>query len=191
LAMRLATALGVALLLAATSQVLSELVRLPVLAVNNASSPYRPIWTGYLTATHAPLGWVWKRHDALAERRAIWQAEGNMLTAPCQTHTIILTNDETAQLFSRLYAGGVPVEAHREGSDDIYGRVGGQRNKIMLYLAKTTRWPEDAVALILADPAYDDYRLYQDPYSLSKYDVTPIPPDRQAQFGCPEPIPRG
>ena len=159
LAMRLAAALGVALLLAAASQLLSELVRLPVLAVNNANSPYRPIWTGYLTASHAPLGWVWKRHDALAERRAIWQAEGNMLTTPCQTHTIILTNDETAQLFSRLYAGGVPVEARRQGSDDIRGRVGVQQRKIMLYLAKTTRWPKDTVALILADPAYNDYRL--------------------------------
>jgi hypothetical protein len=189
LAMRRVATLGVALLLAAANQVLAEVVRLPVLATNNASSPYRPIWTGYLTATHAPLGWVWKRHDALAERRAIWQAEGNLLTTPCQTYTIILTNDETAQLFSRLYAGGDPVEARREGPDDIRGLVGVQRSKIMLYLAKTTRWPEDAVALILGDPAYNDYRLYQDPYSMSKYDVTPIPPDRQAQFGCPEPAP--
>jgi hypothetical protein len=186
LAMRRVAALGVALLLAAASQALAEAVRLPVLAMNDASSPYRPIWTGYLTATHVPLGVVWKRHDALAERRALWQAEGDMLAMPCQTHTVILTIAETAQLFSRLYAGGVPVEAHREGSDDILGRVAGQRSKVMLYLAKPTRWPEDAVA-ILADPAYKDYKLYQDPYSLSKYDVTPIPPDRQAKFGCPEP----
>jgi hypothetical protein len=188
LAMRRVAALGVALLLAAANQVLAEVVRLPVLAMNDASSPYRPIWTGYLTATHAPLGWVWKRHDALAERRAIWQAEGNMLATPCQTQTVVLTN-ETAQLFSRLYAGGVPVEARREGFDDIRGRVGVRRSKIMLYLEKETRWPEDAAALILADPAYNDYKLYQDPYSLSKYDVTPIPPARQAQFGCPDPAP--
>ena len=132
---------------------------------------------------------VWKRHGALAERRALWQAEGDMLAMPCQARTVILTADETAQLFSRLYARGVPVEARREGFDDIRGRVGGQRGKVMLYLAKPVRWPEDAVALVLADSAYNDYKLYQDPYSLSKYDVTPIPPARQAQFGCPEPTP--
>jgi hypothetical protein len=181
LAMQRFAALGVVLLLAAANQVLAEVVRRPVLAVNNATSPYRPIWTGYLTATNAPLGWVWKRHEVLAERRAIVQAEGNMLTTPCQAHTIILTNDDTAQLFSRPYAGGVPVEGRREGSDDIRARV---ENHIILYLAKPTRWPEDAVALILADPAYNDFKLHQDPYSMAKYDVAPIPPDRQAQFGC-------
>jgi hypothetical protein len=95
-------ALGVALLLAGTSQVLAEAVRLPLLAANAANSAYLPIWTGYLTATHAPIGWVWQRHNALAKRRALWNAEGNMLAAPCQTHTLVFTDDGTAQLFTRL-----------------------------------------------------------------------------------------
>jgi len=188
LAMRRVVALGVALLLGAANQVLAEIVRLPVLAANDARSPYRPIWTGYLTSTHAPLGWEWRRHDALAKRHALWQAEGNMLATPCQPRTIILT-DETSELASRLYAGSTPVEAHRERFDDIRARLGVQRSKIILELQKAAMWPEDPVALILADPAYDDYKLYQDPYTLSKYDRTPIPPDRQAQFGCRDPAP--
>jgi hypothetical protein len=188
LALRQVAALGIAVLLGAANQVLAEIVRLPLLAANDASSPYLPIWTGYLTATHAPLGWVWKRHDTLAERRVLWQTEGNMLTTPCQNHTIILT-DETAQLASRLYAGGVPIEAHREKADDIGVRLSGHRSKTMLYVEKTAMWPRDAVAVFLADPAYNDYKLYQDPYTMSKYDATPIPPARQAQFGCPDPAP--
>ena len=87
----------------------------------DARSPYRPIWTGYLTATHAPLGIFWKRHEALADRRALWQAEGDMLTTPCQSHTIILT-DETAQLFSPFYAGGASVKAQRVRADDMFER---------------------------------------------------------------------
>ena len=174
-------------MLAAASQVLAEVVRLPLLTANAASSPYRPIWTGYLTTTHVPVGFVWKRHDALARRRALWNAEGDVLATPCQTHTIVLTDDETAHLFTRLYAGNASIRARREGFDDIRGVVGRDGDKVMLYIAKTPRWPDDPVGLILADPAYNDYKLFQDPYSMSKYDVTPIPSDRLAQFGCPKP----
>lgn len=188
LAMRRVAALGVALLLGAANQVLAEAVRLPLMAAQNAHSPYQPIWKGYLTATHAPLGWEWRRHEALAERRVLWQAEGNMLTTPCQTHTMIFT-DEGAQLFSRLYAGGVPVEAHRLRVDGMRTRLGVRRGKTFLEVQKMNTWPNDPVALVLADPAYNDYRLFEDPYTMSKYDRTPIPPDRQARFGCPDPAP--
>lgn len=174
-------ALGLALLLAGASQVLAEVVRVPLLAANAAASPYRPVWTGYQTASHAPVGFVWQRHDALSERRSVFSAEGNRLATPCQGRTIILTNDETAQFASRLYAGGIPVQASREGFDDIRATVEG---KVILYVAKPPRWPGDAAEQILSDPAYNDYKLAQDPYSISKYDTAPIPPDRQAQFGC-------
>lgn len=174
-------ALGVALLLAGTSQVLAEAMRQPLLTANAASSPYRPIWTGYQTATHAPIGLVWKRHHALSQRRLLWNALGNLLATPCQTHTVVLTDDDTAQLASRLYASGRPVQARREGFDDIRAVVGG---KVILYIAKTPRWPDDAAGLILSDPAYRGYKLVQDPYSISKYDAVSIPPDRQARFGC-------
>jgi hypothetical protein len=111
-----------------------------------------------------------------------------MLTTPCQTHTMIFT-DEGAQLFSRLYAGGVPVEAHRLRVDGMRTRLGVRRGKTFLEVQKMNTWPNDPVALVLADPAYNDYRLFEDPYTMSKYDRTPIPPDRQARFGCPDPAP--
>jgi hypothetical protein len=186
LPMRRVVALGVVVLLTGASQVLAEAVRLPLLAANDGRSSVRPVWTGYLTATHAPLGFFWKRHDALAQRRALWQAEGNKLITPCQSHTIVLTG-ETAQLFSRLYAGGTKVEAQRVSADDIFGRVGAARAITVLALQEVTIWPNDPVATIVADPAYKDYKLYQDPYTLSVYDRTPIPPDRQAKFGCAAP----
>jgi hypothetical protein len=105
-----------------------------------------------------------------------------MLAAPCQTHTLVFTDDGTAQLFTRLYVRDVPVAARREGFDDILGTVRG--DKVMLYIAKAPRWPDDPVGLILADSTFNDYKLVQDPYSMSKYDATAIPPERQAMFGC-------
>jgi hypothetical protein len=62
------------------------------------------------------------------------------------------------------------------------GTVGG--DKVMLYKAKAPRWPDDPVCLILADSTFNDYKLVQDPYSMSKYNATAIPPERQAMFGC-------
>jgi hypothetical protein len=73
------------------------------------------------------------------------------------------------------------------GADDIFGWVGAARAITVLALQEVTIWPNDPVATIVADPAYKDYKLYQDPYTLSVYDRTPIPPDRQAKFGCAAP----
>ena len=174
--------IGAAFLLGAANQVLGEAVRLPLIAANEANSAYRPIWTGYQTTTLVPLGWEWKRHEALVQRRELWQAEGDKLTMPCQPYTLVLS-DVTAQLASRLYAGQSPIKAERPAADDILVTLGGPDRTIWHY-SKSMRWPEDSVALILKDPTYRQYKLYQDPYTMSAYDRTSIPPDRQAQFGC-------
>ena len=41
-------------------------------------------------------------------------------------------------------------------------------------------WPQDPIALILADPELNDYRIFQDPYSRSADDKTQVPADRVA-----------
>ncbi|MDR3533056.1 MAG: hypothetical protein P4L90_21165 [Rhodopila sp.] len=203
------TALCVAIGIGAANQVLAEVARLPLLRVNEAQSPYLPVPTEYPTATHANLGWEWRRHAALVERRARWQAFGEELLTSCDTHVIVLS-DEVEQLFSRLYAGGTPVEARRlridvdtgavpinpalrqdahailvgEGATRLTGLIGVRRGKTFIMLEKSHLWPADAVAAIMANPAYAEYKLIADPYTLSKYDKTPIPADRAPRFGC-------
>jgi hypothetical protein len=176
-------ALSIAVLLGVADQVLAELARPTLLAANEAHSPYRPVWPGYQTATHANLGWEWKRHAALVERRALWQALGNELATSCSNHTLVLS-DEGEQLFSRLYAGGVPVQARRITIGPMGGIEGIRRGKTFIVMEKMHAWPQDPLAIILADPAYKDYKLLEDPYSMSIFDKTPVPPDRAATFGC-------
>jgi hypothetical protein len=183
LALRRWVALAIVVLLGAANQVAAEAVRLPLLHADEARSPYRTIWPGYQTATHANLGWEWTRHEALVRRRALWQALGNELPTACQAHTMIFT-DEGEQLFSRLYAGGVPVQAKPVQIDGFFGIEGVRRGKTFIALQKMNGWPKDAVATILADPAYADYKLVNDPYTMSVYDKTAIPADRAAKFGC-------
>ncbi|HXT77938.1 MAG TPA: hypothetical protein VN702_00095 [Acetobacteraceae bacterium] len=165
------------------NHVLAELARPPLVRINEAHSPYIPVPEPYRFTTHANLGWFWQRHAALVNRRAQWDAFGEKIKTSCDPHTLIFS-DEGEQLFSRLYAGGVPVQAERWQVGPFFGLKGVRQGKTFIILAKMNGWPDDAVAAVLADHALDDYRLAEDPLTMSKYDRTPIPADRAARFGC-------
>jgi hypothetical protein len=201
--------LGVALAIGVANQVLAEVMRPALLRVNEAESPYLPVPTHYATATHANLGWEWRRHEALVERRQRWDEFGAKLRTICDAHVIVLS-DEVEQLFSRLYAGRTPVEARRirigvetsspplfpslfrdpemiivgSGASSLTGLIGKWHDKTFVMLEKSHLWPADAVAVIMADQRYADYKLIADPYTMSKFDKTGIPADRAPRFGC-------
>jgi hypothetical protein len=202
-------ALSVALTIGVANRVLAEAARPALLRINQAHSPYHPVPTAYPTATHANLGWEWRRHAALVEKRERWQAFGNGLLTSCDPHLIVLS-DEIEQLFSRLYANRTSVEANRIGIDvdtgtsplnpamrqdahailvghgdsKLTGLIGVRHGKTFIMLEKSHFWPADPVAALLAMPKYADYKLVADPYTLSIYDKTAIPPERAAHFGC-------
>ena len=202
-------ALAVALGIGIANQVLAEAARPTLLRANEARSPYLPVPTDYPITTHANLGWEWRRHAALVEKRARWEAFGEKLRTTCDSNVMVLS-DEVEQLLSRLYAGGTPVKANRiridvetgmtplnptlnqdvhtvvvgEGATRLTGMMAVTRDKTFIILEKSHLWPADAVATILADPAYDQYKLVADPYTLSKFDKTPVPIDRTSRFGC-------
>nr|WP_294551767.1 hypothetical protein [uncultured Rhodopila sp.] len=214
LAGRLATgrlaALGIALGIGVANQVLAEGARPALLRINEAHSPYLPVPSDYPTTTHANLGWEWRRHAALVDKRERWQALGETLRTSCDTHLIVLS-DESEQLFSRLYAGGTPVKANRfifavdtgtspinqalrsdrntvvvgEGDSKLTGFIGVIGPRTFIIVEKSHIWPGDAVAEILKNPAFADYKIVTDPYTLSKFDKTSVPDDRAAHFGCP------
>ncbi|HBK08849.1 MAG TPA: hypothetical protein DDZ81_23835 [Acetobacteraceae bacterium] len=178
-----ATVYGLVTALVVGNQVLAEVARPALLRANRAHSPYLPLHDAYETTTHANIGWFWQHHAALIARRERWQAFGDMISTSCDPHTIIFS-DENPQLFSRLYAAGPPVTA----DEYWYGRFAVKRavrnGKDFLILEKMNGWPDDAVAAVLADPALRDYKLVEDPWTMSKYDRTPIPASREATFGC-------
>jgi hypothetical protein len=165
------------------NHVLAELVRPLLLRVNEAHSPYLPSQDIYQTTTHANIGWFWQRHAALIARRERWQALGDRISTSCDSHTLALT-DEGPHLFTRLYASGVPVKANVFTLAGFFGIHGVRDGKDFIVMEKMNGWPDDAVATVLADPALNAYHLVEDPWTMSKYDRTPIPPNRAASFGC-------
>jgi hypothetical protein len=202
-------ALGIALAIGAGNQVMAEVVRPTLVRINQAASPYIPAPEAYPTATHANLGWEWRRHAALLQRRLEWNALGDKIRTSCDARNIVLS-DEYEQIFSRLYVNGTPVEANRinipvkadtegtagdtkdrvhlalvgKGDLRLPGAIGTRDGKTFVMVEKAHAWPADAVAAILANPAYNDYKIIADPYTMSRYDKVPIPADRQPHFGC-------
>lgn len=183
LALRFVLALVTVLGLIAANQVLSEAARPTLLRINAARSPYRSPPEFYNTFTNAPLGWFSQHHTALEYRLVRWKAFGDMVATACDAN-IVVFSDKSEQIFSRLYAGGAPVQASARYIRGFLAFSGGRGPHRFVFIYKTTGWPKDAVATMLADPNFDDYQLYADPYLPSIYDRTAIPVSRLARFGC-------
>ncbi|MGH6834365.1 MAG: hypothetical protein ACREC9_02225 [Methylocella sp.] len=165
------------------NQVLSEAVRPTLLLMHAARSPYRRPPEPHDTFTMAPVGWSWQHHAALEARLLQWKALGDMVATSCDTYTAIFS-DQSEQIFSRLYAREASVRASVILIDGFLGLSGAHGARQYVFISKMTGWPKDAVAAVLADPSFDNYRLYADPYLPSIYDRTDIPPSRLARFGC-------
>lgn len=181
-----AAGFGSVLALVVVNHALAELARPLLLHENEMHSPYLPTNDAYQTTTHANIGWFWQRHAALIARRERWQAFGDRAMTSCDPYTLILS-DEGPSIFSRLWAGGAPVTADRFVLGKFLGFQGARAGRHFIVLEKLNGWPGDAVAAVLADPALDRYKLLQDPWTMSRYDATPIPPDRAAKLGCAAP----
>ncbi|MBN8874159.1 MAG: hypothetical protein J0H67_15095 [Rhodospirillales bacterium] len=171
------------LVLVGGNHVLAELARPTLLRQNQAHSPYLPQHDAYPVTTHANIGWFWQRHAALIARRERWQTFGDMIATSCDPATLVFS-DEGPHVFSRLYAHGTPVRAERFVLGPFLGFQGERAGHKFIVLEKENGWPQDAVATVLADPALRDYKLVQDPWTMSRYDRTSIPPDRAARLGC-------
>jgi hypothetical protein len=173
---------GVAMLVIA-NHTLAELVRPLLLRVNDIHTPYLPTHDAYQTTTHTNIGWFWERHAALIARRERWQEFGNKISTSCESHTLVLS-DEGPHIATRLYAAGLPVKAVPFQIAGFLGARMVRDGKAFIVLEKMNGWPADPAATVLADPTLTAYHLVQDPWTMSRYDLAPIPDDRAAKFGC-------
>jgi hypothetical protein len=183
---RFAAALASVLGIVVTNQALSEGVRPALLRMNAARSPYRPPPEQYDTFNHAPLGLVWRHHATNEARLLRWKELGDKVATSCDANTVIFS-DEPEQILSRLYANGASVQSSAGYTDGFlaYSATRGAQHFVFIY--KTSNWPRDAVATVLADPNFNGYQMYADPYLPSIYDKTAIPEYRLARFGCTKP----
>jgi hypothetical protein len=181
---RFAPAFVSVLTLIAANQVLSEAVRPTLLRMNAARSVYRTPPEFLTTFTFAPLGLSWRHHAALDARWHKWNEVGDMVATSCEANTVIFS-DNAEQLIARFFAAGGKQDRSNlflvHGFNAYSGNLGAHH---YVFIPKLTGYPKDAVAEVLADTGFDDYKLYADPILPSIYDKVAIPPARMARFGC-------
>jgi hypothetical protein len=174
-------ALTSALAIACSNQLSSEALR-PIL-LRQLYSPYISIPDERRTFTHVPVGFWWLHHGTLKMRRDKWNELADQIATTCDDYTLVLS-DEIHQLLASLYSDDEVIVAKRVelGKFLAYSAVRSGRHYI--FMSKIEGWPEDAVAFVLADHGLDAYKIFVDPYTISAYDRTAVPPKRAARLGC-------
>jgi hypothetical protein len=156
---RFTPVLASVLSLIAANQVLTEAARPALLRMNAAHSVYRPPPEFRTTFTIAPLGLSWQHHAALDARWHKWDELGDMTATSCEANTVIFS-DNAEQLISRFFVAGGKLEPSNlflvHGFIAYSGNIGAHR---YVFISKMSGWPKDAVAEVLADATFDDYKL--------------------------------
>jgi hypothetical protein len=130
-----------------------------------------------------PIGDSITFHRAVQAEMSSADAFAERVGGLCDAETIVLT-DHMPQVSSHIYGwpGRWTVEEGKIHRFSILTARDGRRT--IVFLSVHEGWPEDPVAAILAETSLQQYRLVQDPGTLSIFDKAEIPLDRNAHFGC-------
>ena len=171
-----ALATGIAIILA--NQAVAEVVRPTILS--HLHSQYLQFPEHDRTTGTVPLGFFTRHHAGIVERREILTNLGRAIAASHEPRLLVVSS-YLFQFESLLFAPGADTRITGRVSIGPFTGIklvrGGQS---FVFVDPFLIWPQDPIALILADPELNDYRIFQDPYSLSADDKTQVPADRVA-----------
>ena len=119
----------------------------------------------------------------LKMRRDKWNELANQIAATCEDYTLVLS-DEIHQLLASLYSEDEVIVAKRVELGKFLAYSAVRSGRQYIFMSKIEGWPEDAVAFVLANHGLDAYKIFVDPYTISVYDRTVVPPKRVARLGC-------
>jgi hypothetical protein len=173
-----AIAAGAAIVLA--NQALAEAVR-PVI-LRNLHSQYLNFPERDRTTGAAPVGSFVRHHPGMVERQEVLTKLGRMISASCESRLVVVTS-ALFQFESLMFEPG--ADTRITGLMRI-GKFTGIKvtrgNQVFVFVDPFLIWPGNPMDLILNDTQLNGYKIFQDPYSLSAADKTPIPADRSANL---------
>jgi len=171
-----ALAAGIAIILA--NQNSAEAVRPTILS--HLHSQYLQFPEHDRTTGAVPVGFFTRHHAAIVERREVLTNLGRAISASHEPRLLVVSS-YLFQFESLLFVPGADTRITGQVSIGPFTGTklvrGGQS---FVFIDPFLIWPQDPIAIILADPELNDYRIYQDPYSRSADDKTPVPADRAA-----------
>jgi hypothetical protein len=171
-----ALATGIAIILA--NQAVAEVVRPAILS--HLHSQFLQFPEHDRTTGTVPVGSFIRHHAGIVERREVLTNLGRAIAASHEPRLLVVSS-YLFQFESLLFAPGADTRITGRVSIGPFTGIklvrGGQS---FVFVDPFLIWPQDPIALILADPELNDYRIFQDPYSLSADDKTQVPADRVA-----------
>ena len=134
--------------------------------------------------TRAPIGSSWNFHQTVQAERWRTDAFAEKVRGTCDQNTIVFS-DRARQIFWHFYQSPTHWFASIRdlGSLETMVVQSGDRT-VMLVTEMGDGWTHDAVSEVLANRALSKYGLVRDPDTVSIYDKTAIPLNRQAHLGC-------
>ena len=130
-----------------------------------------------------PLGSSLGFHESAQAARLRTDAFAERLLGACDAKTIVFSEREP-QIVAHLYEGNRPWRVEEQLWRRFPLFIAQDRNVSFMVVSPHEGWPQDVVGEMLADPAFNEYKLVRDPDTISIYDKTPIPENRAARFGC-------
>jgi hypothetical protein len=163
-----------------------------VLANQAVAEAVRPIILGHLHSQYlqfperdritgaAPVGSFTRHHMGLVERREVLTNLGRAIAASHEPRLLVVSS-YLFQFESLLFVPGADTRITERISIGPFNGIKLVRSgQSFVFVDPFLIWPRDPIAIILADPRLNEYRIFQDPYSLSAADKTPVPADRVA-----------
>lgn len=171
-------ALAVGIVIVLANQVMAEAVRPTILS--RLHSQYLTFPEHDRTTGAAPVGSFIRHHAGIAERREVLTNLGRAIAASHETRLLVVSS-YLYQFESLLFSPGVNTRITGPVSIGPFTGLEIIRGaQSFVFVDPFHIWPQDPIAVILADPELKQYRIFQDPYSVSADDKTAVPADRVA-----------
>lgn len=171
-----ALAAGIAIVLA--NQAVAEAVRPTILS--HLHSQYLRFPERDRTTGAVPVGSFTRHHAAIVERREVLTDLGSAIAASHEPRLLVVSS-YLFQFESLLFAPGADTRITGEVAIGPFKGIKLVRgDQSFVFVDPFLIWPRDPITLILADPELNRYGIFEDPYSLSNDDKTPVPADRLA-----------
>lgn len=165
-----AAMLALSLTLVAANQLAAEALYAAIVSRYPWSYPS----AGRQATQQVPLGAFAPAQRANQAQAALERDEARRLAAHAPRRLLVLA-DSQHYLIAHLIAADPQLEwSERIENGVLFTRLRSPRHSLVL-VEKYGAWPRDVTAEVLADPRWQDWPVYVQPFTVSRYDRTEVP----------------
>lgn len=163
-----------ALLVAVANQVIAELLYSPLVSRYQWSYPA----AGRQPTQQVPLGAFMPAQRANQQQAALEHDEALRLSIQAPQRLLVLADSQHYVIADLIAADPALKWTEQTLNGILVTRLESPSRSIAL-VEKYSAWPRDVTAEILASPDWQTWPVYVQPFTVSRYDKTPVPENRR------------